>query len=71
MKKSRSRILWFDAVCGVATLFKSEACALDAAKEESKARGYPCEIVPCDKEHTQKNGKVLGPGFHVRGVNFH
>ena len=53
------------------TLFKSEYKAIEAAKEESKARGYKCESVRCDKEHRLRNGQDAGIGWHVRGVNFH
>jgi hypothetical protein len=67
----KTRIRYFDTVCGMATLFKSEQIAIIAAAEESKRRGYQCEIVRCDRDHVLRNGQDEGVGWHIRGVNFH
>ena len=71
MSTRKTRIVFFDTVCDRASLFRSEKEATVAAAEESKARGYKCCSFWCDKQHTTKNGTVLGAGFHVHGVNFH
>jgi hypothetical protein len=71
MASTKTRIRYFDTVCGMATLFKSEQLAINAAAEESKRRGYLCEIVRCDRNHTLRNGQDEGVGWHVRGANFH
>ncbi len=71
MAKGKFRIRYYDAVCGMADVFKSEAFALAAAESESKRRGYTMEVVWCDKAHVQRNGTGLGPGFHVQGKYFH
>jgi len=66
----KARIVFY-TVCDRATLFKSEQIEGEAAEEEGKRRGYQCCAFWCDKQHTNKSGKVLGSGFHVHGVNFH
>jgi hypothetical protein len=71
VKRSRVNIVWVMPTCESATLFSSQEKAEIAAAQETKNRRYQIESFFCDKEHTSKNGKPIGTGWHVRGKNFH
>ena len=68
---AKTRIVYYEPVCGCATLFKSQEKAEAAAAEYSKTHGYECEAVRCERPHTSRSGQYEGVGWHVRGVHFH
>jgi len=68
---SKTHIVYFEPVCDLATVFKSQEKAEAAAAEYEKTHGYTMEAVFCGRQHTRRNGAGAGVGWHVRGKYFH